>query len=70
MRTVKQRRDSVKLADIAREELRWPKRGSVHPCSACGEPDVAQFTGVRRGKGQWRWLKEHALADCRKRIKD
>ncbi|KKL56567.1 hypothetical protein LCGC14_2244130 [marine sediment metagenome] len=52
---------------IAAKELRFPKVGSVHPCGACGEPDIARFLGSRKGKGRWEWLREHTLEDCRKR---
>ena len=52
------------LNDIARDALRFPKHGSVHECSACGQPDVAQFLGAKKGKGQWKWLIKHDLNDC------
>ena len=53
------------LNNLFAKELRPPKVGSVHPCAACGEPDVAKFTGMKGGKGQWKWLKRHTLEDCR-----
>ncbi len=55
------------LNKMLTEELQPPKVGSVHPCSACGESDVAQYLGTRKGKGRWKWLKQHTLTECRKR---
>ena len=51
------------LNSIAKTELRWPKVGSLNPCSICGKPDAFRFLGVYKGKGKWEDL-DHPLQEC------
>ena len=55
----------MSLNAIARAELRFPKRGSVHACILCETPGVFRFLGVRHGKGQWETLLPHTIEQCR-----
>ena len=44
-----------RLNTILADELKTPKRGSIHPCVIC-KTGRARFEGMKKGVGSWKWL--------------